>query len=154
MTNVKFNSKPFEGTFNTFFDDLLSELPVLFKNDFNNSERKGYVPVNVRELEKSYQLEVIAPGFEKADFKVNLEKNLLTISAEKNEAAKEDGFGFASQEKLIRREYSFRSFKRSFTLDEKIDATNIAASYINGILTLNLPKKEEVKVSATEIKIN
>lgn len=147
MTNVKFSSKPFEGTFNNFFDDLLSELPVLIKNDFNISERKGSVPVNVKELDKSYQLEVIAPGFEKTDFKVNLDKNLLTISVEKNEEVKQN-------EKMVRREFNFRSFKRSFTLDEKIDATNIDASYINGILTLNLPKKEEVKVSATEIKIN
>ena len=55
--------------------------------------------------------------------------------------------------KQIRNEYSYRSFKRSFTLDEKIDATNIEASYINGVLTLNLPKKEVVKVSATEIVV-
>jgi len=56
-------------------------------------------------------------------------------------------------EKQIRREYSFRSFKRSFTLDEKVDATNIEASYINGVLTLNLPKKDTVKASATKIVI-
>ena len=147
MTNVKFNSKPFAGTFNNLVDDLFAELPVLFKNDFNNAERKGFVPVNVKETEKGYLLEVVAPGFEKADFKVNLNQNLLTISAEKKEELKEE------KEKQIRREYSYRSFKRSFTLDEKIDATNIEASYVNGVLTLNLPKKEEVKASATEIVI-
>ena len=147
MTNVKFNSKPFTGTFNNLVDDLFAELPVLFKNDFNNVERKGFVPVNVKETEKGYLLEVVAPGFEKGDFKVNLNQNLLTISAEKKEELKEE------KEKQIRREYSYRSFKRSFTLDEKIDATNIEASYVNGVLTLNLPKKEEVKASATEIVI-
>ena len=148
MTNVKFNRKPFEGTFNTLVDDLFTELPALFKTDFNNVDRKGFVPVNVEETDKGYHLDVVAPGFEKADFKVSLDQNLLTISADK-----EDGFGSASQEKQIRREYSYRSFKRSFTLDEKIDATNIEASYINGVLTLNLPKKEVVKASATEIVI-
>ena len=148
MTNVKFNRKPFEGTFNTLVDDLFTELPALFKTDFNNVDRKGFVPVNVKETDKGYHLDVVAPGFEKADFKVSLDQNLLTISADK-----EDGFGSASQEKQIRREYSYRSFKRSFTLDEKIDATNIEASYINGVLTLNLPKKEVVKASATEIVI-
>jgi len=56
-------------------------------------------------------------------------------------------------EKVIRREFRQRSFKRSFTIDEKIDATNIDANYVNGVLTLNLPKKEEVKASATEITI-
>jgi len=147
MTNVKFNRKPFEGTFNSFVDDLLTELPAFFKTEFNNPERKGSVPVNVKETEKTYRLEVVAPGFEKTDFAVNLDQNLLTISAEKKEEVNQDN------EKQIRREYSFRSFKRSFTLDEKIDATNIEASYINGVLTLNLPKKEEVKTSATKIVI-
>ena len=147
MTNVKFNRKPFEGSFNTLVDDLFTELPALFKTDFNNIDRKGFVPVNVKETDKSYQLDVVAPGFDKADFKVNLDQNLLTISAEKkNDEMKEN-------EKQIRREYSYRSFKRSFTLDEKIDATNIEASYINGVLTLNLPKKEVVKAAATEIVI-
>ena len=147
MTNVKFNSKPFEGSFNTLVDDLLSELPGLFKNEFNNVERKGFIPVNVKETDKSYQLEVVAPGFEKIDFKVNLDQNLLTISAEKKDEVKQEN------QKQIRREYSYRSFKRSFTIDEKIDATNIEASYINGVLTLNLPKKESVKASATKIVI-
>ena len=147
MTHVKFNRKPFEGTFNTFVDDLFTELPVLFKNEFNNRERRGSTPVNVKETEKSYELEVVAPGFEKTDFTINLDQNLLTISAEKKEEVNPDS------EKQIRREYSSRSFKRSFTVDEKIDATNIEASYINGMLRLNLPKKETVKASATKIVI-
>lgn len=147
MTHVKFNGRPFQASFNNLVDDLFAELPVLFKNDFNQTERKGFVPVNVKETDKSYQLEVVAPGFEKTDFKVHLDQDLLTISAEKKEEVKEDG------SKNIRREYSYRSFKRSFTLDEKIDATNIEASYINGVLTLNLPKREAVKPQATEITI-
>ena len=152
MTNVKFNRKPFEGTFNNLVDDLFSELPAFLKNEFNGTDRKGFVPVNVKETDKSYQLEVVAPGFEKTDFKLNLDQNLLTISADK----KNDPDSNREKEethKQIRREYSYRSFKRSFTLDEKIDATNIEASYINGVLVLNLPKKEIVKASATEIII-
>ncbi len=145
MTNVKFNSKPFEGTFNTLVDDLFTELPAFLKTEFNQTERKGFVPVNVKETANNYLIEVVAPGFEKTDFKVNLDQHLLTISAEKKNEEKEV--------KQIRREYSFRSFKRSFTLDEKIDATNITGSYINGVLILNLPKKEVVKASATEIII-
>ena len=146
MTNVKLIRKPFASSFNSFVDDFFTDLPVLFKN-VNNKEAQGFVPVNVKETEKSYQLEVVAPGFDKADFKVNLDQNLLTIEAEKKDEIKEEN------EKHIRREYSYRSFKRSFTIDEKIDATNIDASYINGVLTLNLPKKEIVKASATEIAI-
>lgn len=147
MTNVRLNRKPFEGTFNNLVDDIFSELPVFIKKEFNTGDRKGFVPVNVKETDKSYELEVVAPGFEKADFKISLEQNLLTISAEKRNEEKEE------TQKQIRREYSYSSFKRSFTLDEKIDATNIEASYINGVLVLNLPKKEAVKVTASEIVI-
>ena len=147
MTTVKFNRKPFTGSFNSIVDDLFTELPVLFRNEFNNSDQKDFVPVNVKESDKSYRMELVAPGFEKADFKINLDQNLLTISAEKKSEVNEEN------EKQIRREYSYRSFKRSFTIDEKIDATNIEASYINGVLTLNLPKKTEVKAAATEIAI-
>lgn len=147
MAYVKFNRKPFDGNFNNLVDELFTELPVLFNNGFNNSLRKESVPVNVKETESSYELEVVAPGFDKADFNVNLEQQLLTISAEKQASEQE------KKEKHIRKEYSFRSFKRSFTLDDKIDATNIEASYINGILRLNLPKLVTVKASkAIEIK--
>jgi HSP20 family protein len=90
---------------------------------------------------------VVAPGFEKTDFKINLDKDVLTISAEKREGEKNE------PGKEIRKEYSFRSFKRSFTLDEKIDGNAIEAKYVNGVLTLNLPKKEEVKTASKDISI-
>lgn len=144
MTHVKFNRKPFEGTFNSLVDDLFAELPVFYKNEQN---WKAAVPVNIKETDKNYSIEVVAPGFEKADFKVSLEQQLLTISAEKKNEAKEEN------EKQIRSEYSYRSFKRSFTLDEKMDGSNIDAKYVNGVLTLNLAKKEEVKPSVKQISI-
>ena len=90
---------------------------------------------------------MVAPGFEKADFKINLDQNVLTISGEKKEEVKDES------KKQIRKEYSNRSFKRSFTLDEKIEASGIEATYVNGVLTLNLPKKEIVKPAAQEINI-
>jgi len=142
MTHVKF-SRPFEKSFNTLVDDLFSELPVLYKND----SWKGTVPVNIKESDKNFIVEVVAPGFDKADFKINVEKDVLTISAEKKNEVNE------TNEKQIRKEYSYRSFKRSFTLDEKTDTNGIEAKYVNGVLTLNLPKKEEVKASAKEITI-
>jgi HSP20 family protein len=79
MTQTKFTRKPFEGSFNSFVDDLFTELPVFIKNEFNQTVRKGFVPVNVKETEKGYQLEIVAPGFEKTDFKINLDQNLLII---------------------------------------------------------------------------
>jgi HSP20 family protein len=152
MTNVRLIRKPFEGTFNNLVDDLFADLPTLFKNDFNNFERKGSVPVNVKETVTGYTLEVVAPGFEKTDVKVHLENNLLTISADKKTESVEKHEG-QSAVKEIRREYSYQGFKRSFTIDDKIDATKIEASYINGVLRLNLPKKEAVKEQTKEITI-
>ncbi len=148
MTNVKFNSRPFEGTLNSLVDNLFTELPVLFRQNFDESMTKGSVPVNVKETANGYEMEFVAPGFAKEDFKVSVDRNLLTVSAERKEENTQE------QKKQIRNEYSYRSFKRTFTLDEKIDATNISASHINGVLILNLPMKTEVKASATEIKIN
>ena len=147
MTQVRFRRKPFETNFNNLVDDLFSELPVLFKNGNGQSQLKGFAPVNIKETEKNYSIDLVAPGFEKADFKINLDQDVLTISAEKKDEAKNES------EKEIRKEYSYRSFKRSFTLDEKVDATGIEAKYVNGVLTLNLPKREEVKTASKEISI-
>ena len=151
MTHVRFGRRPFDKSFNNFVDDLFSELPVLYRNG-TDTVFKGFAPVNIKESDKSYSLEVVAPGFEKSDFKVNIDQNVLTVSAEKKEEAKENAEN-TQAEKHVRREYSFRSFKRSFTLDEKIDAAGIEAKYNNGVLVLNLPKKEVVKATAQEINI-
>ena len=147
MTQVRFGRRPFETNLNNFVDELFSDIPVLFKNGNNQSQWNGFAPVNIKETEKNYSIDVAAPGFDKADFKVSLDQDILTISAEKKDEVKKEG------EKEIRREHSSRSFKRSFTLDEKIDAAAIEAKYVNGVLTLNLPKKEEVKTASKEISI-
>ena len=144
MTVVKFNNRPANG-FN-LLDNFFNELPTFFKDDFG-TKAQGFIPVNVKETKDAYQLEVVAPGFEKNDFNVNLEKNILTISAEKKTE-----FG-NKDEKQILKEYNYHSFKRSFTVDEKVDAEKIEAKYVNGVLTLNLPRKEEVKASAKEILV-
>lgn len=151
MTHVKFNSKPLASSFSHLVDDLFNEFPVIFNNDFNETVRKGSVPVNVKETENGYEMEVIAPGFEKTDFTVSVDQGVLNVSGEKKgEKNVEEVKG---NSKTIRREYAFRSFKRSFTLDDKMDATRIGASYINGVLTLNLPRKEAVKPAVTQIEI-
>lgn len=146
MTQIRFNRRPFEQTFNNLVDDLFADLPVIHKSD-PSQQWKGFAPVNIREDEKSYNIEVVAPGFEKADFKISIDQNILTVYGEKKEEVKE------GSQKQIRKEYSYRSFKRSFTLDEKIDSTGIEARYVNGVLTLNLPWKEEVKPATKEITI-
>ena len=147
MTLVKFRNKPFEGNFNNLMDDFFAPFASIYKDDHQTGHLKQAVPVNILETEGSYLLEVVAPGWEKQDFKIALDKNLLTIEAERKAEAESKGV------KHLRKEYSFRSFKRSFTVDEKIDTENIDAKYQNGVLTLNLPKKVEVKASAKNITI-
>ncbi|MEN9569127.1 MAG: hypothetical protein RL172_358 [Bacteroidota bacterium] len=146
MTLVKVNNpvaKSFDGLINDFFND--------FPATFGKSLREdvlGFPPVNITEVADAYQLEVAIPGMEKADFSIKLDQNILTISAEKKEEIKMEGA------KQIRREFGYKAFKRSFTLDEKINATQIAARYENGILKVELPKKEEVKITPKEIAVS
>ncbi|MFM2338612.1 MAG: hypothetical protein RL115_1805 [Bacteroidota bacterium] len=147
MTNLKLNVRPFEGTFSNLVDNLFTDLPTLLKNEMTMRDGKGFAPVNIKETKDAYVLEIVAPGFVKEDFKVKLDQQLLTITAEHKAAP------IAENEKQIRKEYHQSSFKRTFTVDEKIDPTKIAASYINGILILNLSKKEVVNTSATYIDV-
>lgn len=141
MTLVKHNTAPF----NSLFDELFNNFPATWGRDTNQAY--AVVPVNIHETNEGYHLELNAPGRNKEDFKVNVENGLLTISYEKKESQEQKDY------KTIRREFSFRSFKRSFTIDEKINADGIQARYENGVLKLYLPKKEEIKVSPKEISI-
>lgn len=93
--------------------------------------------MNIRDEKDQYELELAAPGMTKEDFNVDLEGNLLTISAEKEERTKE------KEGKYSRREYNYSSFSRSFTLPDSADAAHIDAKYTDGILRLNIPKKAE-----------
>ncbi len=146
MTLVKFN-RPVTKSFSNLVDDFFGEVPALFNESFNKSVSNVFVPVNVKESEANYQFDVVAPGFDKNDFKVSVDGNLLTVSAERKTEEKKEN------EKQVRNEYRYRSFKRLFTLDEKTDAAGIDAKYINGVLTLNLPKKAEVKEAVKEISV-
>ena len=107
-------------------------------------------PVNIQETDKSYELHLIAPGLKKEDFKINVDQNTLHISFEQkteNKETPQDG-------KWLRNEYRMKSFKRSFTLNEKIEAGKIAAKYTDGVLLVTLPKKENSEPEAHEISVN
>lgn len=121
--------------------------PVLFEDAFFKeffepvSKVSKSVPlVNVKESDKGFTLEIAAPGLKKDDFKIAVEDNLLKISSEiksETESTEQDG-------KYTRKEFSYSSFSRSFTLDEQhTDIDNITASYESGVLTLNIPKRVE-----------
>lgn len=145
MTYVKVNN-PINKSFDGLMSELFNDLPVSFGKSIRE-DVLHFPPANIIENNEQYKIEMAAPGMEKTDFNVTLDGKVLTISSEKKiETA-------AENEKMIRKEFSYKSFKRSFTLDEKIDAANISAKYENGILKLELPKKEEVKNVAKEITI-
>lgn len=95
--------------------------------------------VNVKETDDTYEIIMAAPGLEKNDFKIDVNGSLLTISAKKDEKKEE------KDETYSRREYSYTSFSRSFSLPEDIFKDKIDANYMNGELRLTLPKKEEAK---------
>ena len=94
-----------------------------------------------------YQIKLSVPGFSKEDFKIQVDRSTLTVSVDQKKESTE------VTDKILRREFSNKAFKRSFTLDEKIDEDKIDAVYENGILNLNLPKKEEAKARALQISV-
>ena len=109
-------------------DEVFNNTAKLWKDDILTSDFFGtYPPVNITESKEAYILDILVPGWSKEDFKINVENNVLTISAEKKAEQK------AEDQKQIRREFNFRSFKRSFTLDESVDAEKIQAKYDNGV---------------------
>jgi HSP20 family protein len=105
--------------------------------------------VNVKENDEAFEIEVAAPGMTRNDFRISLENNLLTISSERKEEKKEE------EGRFTRREFSYQSFQRSFTVPESlVEGDKISAKYCEGILCITLPKKEEVKPKpAREISI-
>jgi HSP20 family protein len=110
--------------------------------DFSSINRLGVtVPsVNVTETAKEYKLEVAAPGLERKNFKIEVENHTLCVSAEKEEEKKE------KEGEFTRREYSFNSFSRSFTLPEDVRENDIDAKYENGVLKVLVPKLKETPV--------
>ncbi|GAB3795586.1 Hsp20/alpha crystallin family protein [Spirosoma humi] len=115
-------------------------------NDFFNARGSGVtnIPaVNVVEHQNGFRIEVAAPGLKKKDFKLNLNHNNLTISASQETQQEE---GEKGSEKYIRREFSYSSFQRTFTLPTSIDAERIQASYSDGLLKIEVPKREEARV--------
>jgi len=122
---------------NLVFPALMNEL---FKPDwFGGLETVSHsLPsVNIKENETNFELQLSVPGRNKEDFQIEIDKDVLTVSAVvKNEEVERE-------EKYNRREFSFNSFKRSFTLPNTINAEKIEAEYQNGILSFVLPKKAE-----------
>ena len=125
------------------FDDM-------FKTDWLggttnvNSIGTSIPAVNIQETEESFSVEVAAPGKTKEDFNIELENDVLTISSEdrkENETTEKYG-------RYTRKEFSYSTFKRAFSLPDSVDSEKISAQYNNGVLEILLPKREEAKVQA------
>lgn len=125
--------------FPSVFDDFFKPWNEWFDNGGSLTRTVTVPAVNVIENDQNYSVSVAAPGLKKEDFNIDLSGNMLTISAEKEEEKEE------KEGKYNRKEYSYSSFSRSFTLPEEVNREQIDAKYEDGVLKLVLPKKEEVK---------
>ena len=129
---ARINKSYFPAYWDDFFNDR-------FFNQLNSTNCKGHSPaVNISEDDKGYTIEVAAPGITRKAFNLEIESDVLTISTEKEESKEEN------KQNFLRREFNYQTLKRSFQLPETIDQEQIKASHDAGILTLTLPKKEEV----------
>lgn len=143
MSSLMKRNRNLLPSFSRFWDDddlfsHSSNWPVS-----NFSDTGTTVPaINIKETDNSYEVEMAAPGMKKEDFRVELDNNILTISSEKSDERNEGG----EMEKYSRREFSYQSFQRSFSLPkEVVDEDKIQARYRDGVLHLTIPKTEKAK---------
>lgn len=147
MSNIaKFRPLPATKIFpNGLFDDFFNRSI----SDFIGADVIVNQPaVNIIEKNASFELEVAAPGFEKQDFTLNVEKGYLTVRAQRENKQE------ATAERFTRREFRFDNFSRSFKLPETVNQEAISAVYVNGVLQVTLPKKEEATTIVKTIAIS
>jgi HSP20 family protein len=128
---------------NRFFGSSLLD----FDHDIFNGELSS-PPANITETNKEFKLDLSVPGMKREDFKVDVDNGVLTISSEKEEEQKDENKNYS------RREFSYSSFSRAFTLPDNADENNITAKYDNGVLQLTIPKTETtISKPKKEIKV-
>ena len=144
MTLVKFNPKSTHSLmpgFNDVFDSILNDT-------FFSDRMMTKVPAaNISESADHFHVELAAPGLKKEDFKLKLERDVLSISVEQVHEDQKQERNYA------KREYSYSSFVRSFTFPEMADQNGIEAKYNDGVLCIDIPKREEAKVQSRQIEI-
>jgi len=131
----------FQNNVNRIFDDSFWGV--------NGVSQQVNVPVNIKETDKSYELQLVAPGHKKDDFKVSMSGDVLTVGFEQKEEHSQEN----NEEGWLRKEYQMRSFTRTFHLDETIDAGRIEARYTDGILHVSIPKKDGAQSVSRTIEI-
>jgi HSP20 family protein len=141
MSLVKRNPRWATHPFDNLVDRLISN-DLFDWSSRNFSLTNTTLPaVNVREDDDQFAVEMAAPGMKKEDFKIELQNNVLSISSERQETQEEED----KNANYTRREFSYQSFVRSFTLPEVVDTEKIDAHYTDGVLHVVLPKREEAK---------
>jgi HSP20 family protein len=127
------------GMLPSVFDDFMKPWNQWFDNAGLFGKMLTVPAVNIKETKDQFELQVAVPGMKKEDFKIDIDGDLLIISAEKEERSEE------KMEKLTKEEYNYSSFSRTFTLPAEVKKEGIEAKYVDGILKLALPKIEEAK---------
>ena len=131
--------------FPPLFDDFFKPWNEWFDTESSFLSRTVRIPsVNITENKDEYSVSLAVPGMKKDDFKIDVDRNMLTISCEKDETKEEQ------DKKYTRREYSYSSFSRSFNLPDEVNSEKIDARYEDGLLKISLPRKEEAKKSAAK----
>jgi HSP20 family protein len=143
MTLIQYPTR-FRSSLLPLFNQMINE----FWNAEDLSENRGVIPAaNIKETNDAFLIDLAVPGLKKEDFNIQVENNMLRISANKQtETQSED-----SNIKIHRYEFSFHTFERSFRLPKSADGDKISASYTDGVLQLNIPKREEAKPKAPKI---
>ncbi|MEM7575188.1 MAG: Hsp20/alpha crystallin family protein [Bacteroidota bacterium] len=134
MKRNKYN-RSFPHILTQFFDDPMTR--TVFQEDWSNYRRP---PVNIEETDANFAISVLSPGRDKANFHIELKDGELTISYQH---AEQENTEATTAPKFVRKEFNLINFKRRFELDEQIiDGEQISASYVDGVLHINLPKRE------------
>lgn len=145
MSLIKFNNGNRGNALSPIVGDIFESM---FNDSFLSDRMMSRVPgVNICETEDNYQIEMAAPGLKKEDFKINLDRNLLTVSVEQQKQNEQNN------KQYNKREFSYSSFVRSFVLPDSADDAQIEAKYNDGILNISIAKKEEAKSNARSIEI-
>ena len=149
MTLVKFNSDKPNNNLTAMVPTFGGVFDSIFTDSFFSGRDMALVPaVNICETADNFQVELAAPGLAKEDFRINLERGMMAVSVQKEDSNEEQGKNFT------RKEFSYGSFTRTFTLPDSADHDAIQAKYIDGILRIEIAKLQEAKNVVRQISIS
>lgn len=142
MSLIKLNNRLFRPAWSSMLDDF-------FTDNFSSQLESMSIPAaNIEEKDNAFEIKLAAPGLKKDDFKIEIENGILSISSESEQSDEEENKDFR------RKEYSYSSFSRSFSLPENIHEDQIEASYKEGELILTLPKKAIQTQNTKKIEVS